>query len=102
MGGWLGALGHTQAVDLPVGGKAGVPAGAVAVVLNVTVTGTQGAGYLTVYPCGGAVPLASNLNFTAGQTRANLVTVQLGANGEVCFYSYSRTAVIADITAYLT
>jgi hypothetical protein len=102
MGGWLGALGHTQAVDLPVGGKAGVPANAVAVVLNVTVTGTQGAGYLTVYPCGGAVPLASNLNFTAGQTRANLVTVQLGANGEVCFYSYSRTAVIADITAYLT
>jgi Cysteine-rich secretory protein family len=102
MGGWLGALGHTQAVDLPVGGQAGVPAGTVAVVLNVTVTGTQGAGYLTVYPCGGAVPLASNLNFTAGQTRANLVTVQLGANGEVCFYSYSRTAVIADITAYLT
>jgi hypothetical protein len=102
MGGWFGALGHTQAVDLAVGGTAGVPAGATAVVLNVTVTDTQGAGYLTVYPCGGAVPLASNLNFTIGQTRANLVTVQLGANGAVCFYSYSRASVIADIMGYLT
>lgn len=101
-GGWLGALGHTQTVDLAVGGKSGVPAGAAAVVLNVTVTNTNGPGYLTVYPCGGAVPLASNLNFTAGDTRANLVTVQLGTGGKVCFYSYGRASVIADITGYLT
>jgi len=101
-GGWLGALGHTQAVNLAIAGKAGVPSAAVAVVLNVTVSDTMGAGYLTVYPCGGAVPLASNLNFMPGETRANLVTVQVGTNGEVCFYSYSRASVIADITGYLT
>ena len=79
-----------------------MPAGASAVVLNVTVTDANGPGYLTVYPCGGAVPLASNLNFTAGDTRANLVTVPLGTGGKVCFYSYGRTSVIADITGYLT
>jgi Cysteine-rich secretory protein family len=101
-GGWLGQLGHTQTIDLPVGGKAGVPANASAVVLNVTATDASGPGYLTVYPCGGAVPLASNLNFTAGDTRANLVTVRLGTDGKVCFYSYGRTAVIADITGYLS
>ena len=101
-GGWLGTLGHTQTIDLPVGGKAGVPANASAVVLNVTATDTTGAGYLTVFPCGGAVPLASNLNFTAGDTRANLVTVRLGSDGKVCFYSYGRTSVIADITGYLS
>ncbi len=55
-----------------------------------------------MYPCGGAVPLTSNLNFTIGETRANLVTVRLGTGGKVCFYSYGRAAVIADITGYLT
>jgi hypothetical protein len=101
-GGWFGVLGHSQAVDLGVAGRAGIPSGATAAVLNVTVTEATGAGYLTAYPCGGTVPLASNLNFTAGETRANLVTVRLGADGKVCFFSYGRAAVIADITGYLT
>jgi hypothetical protein len=101
-GGWYGVLGNTQAVDLAVAGHTGIPATAVAAVLNVTVTDATGPGYLTVYPCGGAVPLASNLNFAAGDTRANLVTVRLSGDGRVCFYSYGRAAVIADITGYLT
>jgi hypothetical protein len=79
-----------------------VPGNASAVVLNVTATDATGPGYLTVFPCGGAVPLASNLNFTAGDTRANLVTVRLGSDGKVCFYSYGRTSVIADITGFLS
>ena len=53
-GGWLGTLGHTQTIELPVGGKAGVPANASAAVLNVTATDATGPGYLTVFPCGGA------------------------------------------------
>jgi hypothetical protein len=101
-GGWYGVLGHTQSVDLGVAGQAGIPSNAVAAVLNVTVTEAAGPGYLTVYPCGGAVPLTSNLNFNGGDTRANLVTVRLSADGRVCFYSYGRAAVIADITGYLT
>jgi len=101
-GGWLGTLGHTQTIDLAVAGKGGVPANASAAVLNVTATDATGPGYLTVFPCGGAVPLASNLNFTADDTRANLVTVRLGSDGKVCFYSYGRTSVIADITGYLS
>jgi hypothetical protein len=47
-------------------------------VLNVTVTVTQpqAAGFLTVYPYGTALPGTSNVNFTAGQTIANVVTTQ--------------------------
>lgn len=101
-GGWLGLLGNAQTIDLEVGGKAGVPAGATAAVLNVTVAEATGPGYLTVYPCASAVPLASNLNFTAGETRANLVTVALGTGGKICFYSYGRAQVLADITGYLS
>ena len=39
---------------------------------------------------------------SVSRSRANLVTVRLGSNGDVCFYSYGRTSVIADITGYLT
>ena len=62
----------------PCRSTAWCPAGATAVTLNVTVTDPLFAGYLTVYPCGSEVPLASNLNFVAGQTVPNLVTVKVG------------------------
>jgi hypothetical protein len=101
-GGWLGAMSGNQEVDLAVGGHNGVPAGATAVILNVTVTDEGSAGYLTVYPCGTARPTASNLNYVSGATRANLVTVQVGPSGSVCFYASSRTAVVADVAAYVT
>jgi hypothetical protein len=43
-----------------------------AVSLNVTVTDPVGPGFVTVYPCGER-PLASNVNFTSGQTVPNAV-----------------------------
>ena len=49
-------------VTVRVGGVAGVPANASAVVLNVTATDARDQGYVTVYPAGGTRPLASNLN----------------------------------------
>ena len=65
--------------NVVIGGRGGVPAGADAVVLNVTATKTTGASYLTVWPAGQAMPTASNLNWRAGRTIPNLVTVKLGA-----------------------
>jgi hypothetical protein len=59
-----------------------------AVVDNVTVTAPAKAGVLTVYPAGGLRPLASNLNFSAGQTVSNLVIVE-GGNGKISFYNNS-------------
>ena len=63
-----GALttGGTLAVE--VGGRAGIPPGGSTVVLNVTVTEPESAGFVTVYPCNAPRPTASNLNFTPGQT----------------------------------
>ena len=55
----------------------GVSAGAVSVVMNVTVTNTTASSFLTVYPAGGGRPPASNLNWTSGKTIANLVEVPL-------------------------
>jgi hypothetical protein len=72
--------------------------GANAVTLNVTVTGPTSSGYLTVYPDGAALPTASNLNFTAGETVPNLVTVAM-YNGKIDFYNASpgTVSVVADI-----
>jgi hypothetical protein len=70
-------------------------------VLNVTVTRTTRASTLTVYPAGTTRPLASNLNWIAGKTIANLVAVQVGTGGQVTFFnSAGSTDVIADLEGY--
>ncbi|HET6948974.1 MAG TPA: hypothetical protein VFI47_01260 [Acidimicrobiales bacterium] len=82
-------------------GNGGVPAGATAVVMNVTVTQPSSGGWLTVYPAGVARPEASSLNFVPGQTVANLVTVGLSAGGQVSFFNANgATHVIADVVGY--
>jgi adhesin/invasin len=82
------------------GGSTTVPASAGAVVLNVTVTGTVGAGFLTVWPTGNVMPTVSNLNWAAGDVRPNLVTVQVGTGGQVSLYANSPTDVVVDEEGY--
>ncbi len=86
---------------LHVAGAGGVPGvGAQAVTLNVTVDQPATSGFVTVYPCGENVPNASNVNYAAGQTIANLVTVKLGQDGNVCFYTSGSAHLIADVAAW--
>ncbi|MFC5881425.1 hypothetical protein ACFP74_28255, partial [Streptomyces virginiae] len=98
-----GAVGPGGSVSLQVTGAQGVPAqGVTAVVLNVTVTNPTEASHLIVHPHGAARPGVSNLNYTAGQTVANLVVVPV-VDGQVTFYNNSGTAdVIADLNGYFT
>ncbi|WP_410814713.1 NosD domain-containing protein [Micromonospora sp. 067-2] len=78
-----------------------VPSGAKAVVLNVTVTQPTATGVLTAYPAGSSVPTASNLNFVAGQTIPNLVTVPV-VNGRLVLQNLSSgtTHVLADLAGW--
>ncbi|HEY7626334.1 MAG TPA: hypothetical protein VH761_04675, partial [Ilumatobacteraceae bacterium] len=80
--------------------RGGVSADASAVVLNVTVTEAQAGGYLTVYPCGGAPPGASNLNYTPGTTVANAVIAKVGTSGQVCIFNQSPTHLLIDVNGY--
>ncbi len=91
-------------LPVQVAGKGGVPASGVsAVVLNVTVTDTTSGGYLTLWPTGQSRPLASNLNWVAGETVPNLVEVGLGSGGQVSVYNSSgSTDVIIDVEGYVT
>lgn len=89
------------AIDLQVGGAGGVPADAVAVVMNVTYTKATKTGFITVWPSGETRPNASNLNTVAGATAPNLVTVKLGAGGRVSIYNSAGTVhVLADVAGY--
>ena len=85
---------------LNVAGRAGVPGGAASAVLNVTVTGAAGAGFVTVYPCGQPTPNASNLNFVPGQTVPNAVVSKLGSGGQVCLFTSQATHLIVDVGGY--
>ncbi|SNT66225.1 autotransporter family porin [Asanoa hainanensis] len=95
-------VGQGATVRLKVAGRAGVPLWPVsAVVLNLTVTGARGNGYLTAYPDGSARPTAASISFAKGWTRANTVTVPLGESGYVNIFQSSLGAhVIADVTGY--
>jgi Fibronectin type III domain len=95
----IAPLGPGGTLNVQITGQGGVPAtGVSAVVLNVTVTNTTAASYLTIYPAGVPRPLASNLNWVSGKTVPNLVQVALGLNGQVTVYNGLGSAdVIFDV-----
>ena len=103
-GGPLGKVGPNGTVDFPVAGVNGAPAAVRAVVVNLTVTDHSGPeSYLRAYPSGGVGPVTSNLNFVAGQTRANLVVVPVGANGRVALYNHAGDVhMVADVQGWFT
>ena len=97
-----GLVGPASVTNLTVLGRGGLPDSLVgAVVLNVTATASTADSYLTVYPAGGARPTASNLNFSAGQTFANMVIVPVGSNGQISIYNRAGlTHVVVDVLGW--
>jgi hypothetical protein len=81
------------------GGDSPVPSTASAVALNVTVTGAQAGGFLSVAPAMSTT--TSNLNFGRGQTVPNLVLTQV-SGGTVSIYNGSdgTVQVLADVQGF--
>jgi subtilisin family serine protease len=96
-----GAFTNGTVRTLQVAGRGGVPSSGVsAVVMNVTVTNAASAGFVTAYPSG-PLPNASNLNFVAGQTVPNLVTVGLSGSGTVNLVVTGGPAdLVADVQGF--
>jgi hypothetical protein len=81
----------------------GIPAGVDAYSLNITVTNTQGPGFILIYPQGGAQPPVSTVNYVAGQTIANAAIVPAGSGGGVTVIAgVSGTDLIIDINGYFS
>jgi len=83
-----------------MGGVAGVPADARAVILNVIVTNTTARSFLTVFPSSAHQPTASDLNWVAGQTVANLVVATLGSGAATFFNAAGSNDVVVDLFGY--
>jgi IPT/TIG domain len=81
-------------------GVDGVPGNATATIVNVTATGGTASSFFTVFPGGTSLPLASNLNFVAHQTVANLVTVPIGSGGVNVFNLAGTADVVVDLEGY--
>jgi len=106
------ALTHNTSRSFPVQGQCGVPSGAKAVALNVTVVGPNSDGYLTLFPAGGGQPIVSNINFVRNEPAlANGAIVPLGPSGSPDLAVFAaapfppvgqtgQVHVILDVTGY--
>jgi subtilisin family serine protease len=101
------ALGSGVPRLLPVAGRCGIPPTARAVAVNVTVTGPTAAGHLGFAVGGCPVPPGtSTINFSAGQTRANLAILPLATNGTGAITVFptvlaaGNVHLILDVTGY--
>lgn len=63
-------------------------------VLNVTVTDTTASSFLTVWQDRAPLPVASDLNWVAGETVPNLTVVELSNQKQFDVYNF---AVLADV-----
>lgn len=86
-----------------IAGRCFVPMTAKSVAVNITVTEPTSLGHLTLFPSGTTPPLASTINFQAGQTRANNAILPLGSGGTISVVSGQPTGTvhfILDVNGY--
>jgi SpoIID/LytB domain protein len=92
---------HGAAVTI-AGAAVTIPTSATAAVVNVVAADPDRAGFVTVWPCAGPVPVAANLVYMPGDTRGNGVIAPIGPDGSICVYSLSPADIIVDISGWLT
>ncbi len=84
----------------------GVPADAVAITGNLTVTEQNAAGFLAVTPTPNNTPSTSSMNFPLGDNRANNIISPLSTTGSVSIVYKAiagrSTHVILDVTGYFS
>jgi len=92
------AAGGTLTVDLSALSPTDVGPDAAAVAVNVTAANPATAGFLTVWPCDADRPLASSVNFLAGQARgAQATTLLRQPDRALCVSSNADTDVVVDL-----
>jgi hypothetical protein len=89
-------------LSVQVTGAGGIPSGGVlAVIANLTAVDGSAGTYLTAYPGGGATPLASDLNVSAGNNLPNLAVVELPGSGSLDLYNSLGTIdAILDVAGW--
>lgn len=99
----LHTLGPGSTVEVKVAGPGLPGAGVEAAVLNLTATNASRPSFLSLWPSGTPWPGTSNLNFGAGETRANRVIVPVGADGGLNLFNLQgSTDAVIDVVGYFT
>jgi uncharacterized repeat protein (TIGR01451 family) len=93
------AGGVARAFPVP-SSSCGIPAGAQAYALNMTVIPTGPLGFLATWPSGSPQPLVSTLNALTGAVTSNAAIVPAGVNGGISVYASDTTSLIIDINGY--
>ncbi len=95
---------HTVTVQITgvVVNAESVPAGAQAVVVNLTaINHSVGADFISAFPSGAAIPNVSNINIDGGQVQANLAVVALSTGGAITVYNpIGSVDVLVDVEGY--
>ncbi len=95
-----GTLNSGASLGEQIAGIGPVAASASAVVINLTATNTTAASYFNVTPIS-SPPSTSDLNWTAGQTVANLDIATLGSTGDLYIYNHQgQTEAVVDVFGY--
>jgi uncharacterized repeat protein (TIGR01451 family) len=85
-------------------GHCDIPSTARALSVNLTVTQPSSQGHVRLFPAGEPVPTASNLNYVAGQTRANNAVIPLNPGGELAAFvaqpAGTTVHLIIDVNGY--
>ncbi len=99
----LTAIPGGSSITVQVAGEANIPTDATAVVGNLSATDGTGSGYLTVY-AGSTVPTTSDVNFSAGNTNANMVISGLSSSGSLNIANGGdhRVDVLFDVSGWFT
>lgn len=84
----------------------GIPANAKALSVNITVVSPTGDGFISVFPGNYPVPVASTINFGAGQTRTNNAILPLSSDGsgtlaaQPVIVGKGNVQLIVDVNGY--
>lgn len=84
-----------------VTGRANVPTGISAAILNVAAVDPADNGFISVNPCLPGSPTASSINYAPGVNRANELIAQVDAEGDVCIYTQHAVDLIVDVVGYV-
>jgi hypothetical protein len=103
LGGHNGTFATGETMNMPVLGNKGIPgAGVSAVLINVTVVAPTVNSFLTLYPSGDTRPVASTINFKAGQAIANSALVRVGTGGSISIFNNTGNVhVVIDLEGWV-
>lgn len=88
----------SSTIRVVVAGRAGLPDEITAVAVTVTATPTLSEGFVTAYPSGSPLPLASTLNTRPDRVTSNSTIVPVGDNGALELFHIVEVDLIVDVT----